>query len=315
MYRQQRIYDVVTVGRSVVDLYPLQDGLAPKDVTSFGQYLGGSPTNVAVAAARAGLRSAVVTRTGDDMFHEFVTDQLREFGVGTRWVRRVGGARTTLAVCDLSEPSSPRLQFFRDKPAPEETIGGEDLLEAAASCHVLWLTASGFSGRQSATAHEEALRSADHVVLDLDYRPDFWSSERELHDRLEPILPHVSTVIGNAHESSIALGTTAAPDELARRLLSTGPTLAVVKRGAHGALAATPDRVLEQPSHAVHVINGLGAGDAFGGYFLKGLIESWPLEDSLRYACAAGAIVASRRGCSIAMPTQHEVTAAAVPSD
>ena len=302
-------FDVVTAGRAVVDLYPAEDGRAPKDVESYNQFLGGSPTNVAVAAARAGLRSAVVTRTGDDLFHGFLVGQLEGFAVDTRWVHSVPGRRTTLAVCDLQEPHEPGLTFFRDVHPPEESIDAEELAAAAASARILWITASGFATEESAAAHLAALDAADRVFLDLDYRRDFWASESALHERLRPVLGRVDAVIGNTHEVEIALGLSGTPVHLARELLSRGPRLAVVKGGRQGALAADSDQVIEQPAFPVQTVNGLGAGDAFGGQILAGEVNGWPLEVTMRHAVAAGAIVASRRGCSIAMPTANEVTA------
>lgn len=307
--QQSQELDVVAMGRAVIDLYPAEDGRAPKDVTSYRQYLGGSPTNVAVAAARAGLRSAIVTRTGDDLFHDFVIDQLDAFGVDARWVGAVAGRRTTLAVCDLQEPHEPGLTFFRDPRPPEESIEPAEAADAASTSHVLWITASGFASERSAAAHVAALDAADQVFLDLDYRKDFWSSESELRERIRPVLERADAVIGNVHEIEIALGRSASAADLARGLLDSGPRLAVVKEGAKGALAATVDQLIEQPAFAVRTVNGLGAGDAFGGLLLKGVVSEWSLEDTMRAAVAAGAIVASRRGCSIAMPTMSEVSA------
>lgn len=304
------LLDVVTVGRVVVDLYPLQDGLATKDVQSYAQYLGGSPTNVAVAAARAGLRSAVLTRTGDDLLHEFVAAELDRFGVATRWISRLPEARTTIALCSLEDPGTPRLQFYRDSVPPETVIEATESVEAARASKVLWVTASGFAAEPSATAHERAIDAARSVVLDLDYRPDFWSGPAELAARLATVLPRAEVVVGNEEEFSLALGT-AIPDdpaELAREMLRRGPRLAVLKRGAAGALAVTREGVVVQPAFAVDVVNGLGAGDAFGGQLASGLVNDWPLEKTLQRAAAAGAIVAGRRGCSIAMPSADEVT-------
>ncbi|QOR70075.1 5-dehydro-2-deoxygluconokinase [Ruania alkalisoli] len=308
-------FDVVTVGRAVVDLYPGEDARAPKSVESYRQYLGGSPTNVAVAAARAGLRAAVVTRTGDDLFHDFVVDQLERFGVDTRWVRSVSGSRTTLAVCDLEEPSVPGLDFFRHAQPPEDALEGEGLIAAASVARVLWLTASGFATPRSARAHDAVLGVPERLVLDLDYRRDFWRDKRDLHERLRSVLPHVDTVIGNVEEAEIALGVPGSPRELALGLLRTGPRLAIVKLGAEGALAATVDGVTEQAAYPAEVVNGLGAGDAFGGYIVKGMIAGWSLADMLRHAAAAGSIVASRRGCSVAMPTAAEVAELVADAD
>lgn len=305
--QHEREFDLVTVGRAVVDLYPAEDGRHPKDVESYRQYLGGSPTNVAVAAARAGLRTAVVTRTGDDLFHAFIIDRLAAFTVDARWVRPVPGRRTTLAVCDLHEPHEPGLTFFRDARPPEESLDIVELIQASEASRALWITASGFASEQSAAAHTAALATADKVFLDLDYRPDFWASENDVRDHLGPVLERADAVIGNVREAEIALGVTGTPVELARLLLERGPSLAVVKRGASGALAVTRDKVIEQAAFEVPTVNGLGAGDAFGGQLAHGIIAGLPIEETMRNAVAAGAIVASRRGCSDAMPTAVEV--------
>ncbi|WP_182254841.1 PfkB family carbohydrate kinase [Microbacterium esteraromaticum] len=302
------IFDVVTVGRAVVDMYPAEDGRAPKDVVSYNQYLGGSPTNVAVAAARTGLRSAVVTRTGADLFHDFIRSQLDSFGVDTRWVCSSPARRTTLAVCDLHEPHEPALTFFRDARPPEDDLVAAELQEAADAAGILWITASGFASEQSAEAHTAALGSARRVFLDLDHRPDFWPSEAALRERVRPVLAQADAVVGNVREAEIALGISASPRELARELLNRGARVAVIKEGARGAIAATGDELFEQSSFPVRTINGLGAGDAFGGQLLRGESAGWPLDQTLRHAAAAGAIVASRRGCSVAMPTADEIT-------
>lgn len=302
--------DVVTAGRAVVDLYPLQDGRATKDVKSFGQFLGGSPTNVAVAAARLGLRSAIVTRTGDDIFHDFVVGELEHFGVETRWVREAPQTRTTLAVCELLRPEEPRLQFYRDLVPPELAITAEDLCAAASAAEILWITASGFEADPSAAAHSAALTHASRVVLDLDYRPGFWNSDTQLRSRLNSVLGSVQTVIGNERECAIALGAEGSAEDLALALLERGPELVVVKRGSRGAIAVTRREIVRQSAAPIDVVNGLGAGDAFGGGLLKGLLARWPLSVTLRYAATAGAIVAGRRGCSIAMPSPEDVSAA-----
>lgn len=301
------VFDLVAVGRAVVDLYPAQDGLAPRDVRSYAQFLGGSPTNVAVAAARAGLSTAVVTRTGDDLFHDVVVASLGAFGVDARWVRPVADTRTTLAVADLRDPGNPALQFFRDPQPPENDISADELLATVSQAGTFWLTASGFAAEPTASAHAAALGSGRRCILDLDHRPGFWADEADFRQRVREAMPRVDTVIGNLQECALALGEAGTAADMAERLLALGPSLAIVKMGSDGALAATSAGMIEQPAFQAEVVNGLGAGDAFGGYIANGLIKGWPLERSLRWACAAGAIVASRRGCSAAMPTDREV--------
>jgi 5-dehydro-2-deoxygluconokinase len=143
-------------------------------------------------------------------------------------------------------------------------------------------------------------------VLDLDYRPMFWQSVDAARTEIARALPHVSVAVGNLEEVEVAVGTRD-PLAAARALLDLGLELAVVKRGGDGVLAVTRDRVVDVPVFEVDVLNGLGAGDGFGGALCHGLLAGWDLEDVMRFANAAGAIVASRLECSTAMPTTAEV--------
>jgi 5-dehydro-2-deoxygluconokinase len=152
-------------------------------------------------------------------------------------------------------------------------------------------------------------------VLDLDYRPTLWSSEEEAAAQVRMVLPMVDVVVGNRDECRVAAGTVD-PEEAADRLLAAGVTLAVVKQGPDGVLAATADERVTVPAFGIAVVNGLGAGDGFGGALCHGLLAGWPLAETVAFAGAAGAIVAGRLGCSVAMPTLQEIAdirAAAAP--
>lgn len=306
-------FDVITIGRVGVDIYPLQTGLGLEDVESFGKFLGGSATNVAVAASRLGRRAAVVTRTGEDPFGRFVHRALRDFGVEDRWVTAVPGLPTPVIFCELFPPDDFPLWFYRNPKAPDLEIRAEELdLEAIAQAEVYWSTVTGLSQEPSRAAHHVAWLSrkkARHTVLDLDYRPMFWSSAEEAQNEVRRALPHVTVAIGNGNECLIATGKSD-PHKAARALLAAGVEIAIVKQGPHGVLGMTADEVVEVPPLPVEVVNGLGAGDGFGGAVCHGLLAGWPLERILTFANAAGAIVASRLECSTAMPTVAEVEAA-----
>ncbi|MFE9765493.1 5-dehydro-2-deoxygluconokinase [Streptomyces sp. NPDC005808] len=312
-------YDLITMGRIGVDLYPLQTGVPLARVTTFGKFLGGSATNVAVAAARLGRRTAVITRTGDDPFGAYLHEALRDFGVDDRWVTPVAGLPTPVTFCEVFPPDDFPLYFYRQPKAPDLEIDAHELdLDAVHEARIFWMTGTGLSEEPSRTATLAALAhraKAGTTVFDLDWRPMFWKdtawtdpdSARTFYAEA---LRHTTVAVGNIDEVEIATGERE-PHAAARALLDAGVELAVVKQGPKGVLAVHRDGTsAEVPPLPVTVLNGLGAGDAFGGSLCHGLLAGWDLERIMRYANAAGAIVASRLECSSAMPTPHEVEAA-----
>jgi 5-dehydro-2-deoxygluconokinase len=304
--------DVLVMGRSGVDLYPLQTGLGLEEVQTFGKFLGGSAANVAVAAARLGHSPAMVTGVGDDPFGRFVRRALRELGVDDRHVVVDPHHPTPVTFCEVFPPDDFPLYFYRNPTAPDLQIRPEDLdLDAVRGAELFWTTVTGLSEEPSRAAHHaawEARGRRRHTVLDLDYRPMFWSSPGDASAEARAALPHVTVAVGNREECESAVGETD-PDRAADALLEAGVELAVVKQGPQGVLGKTrSERVVVRPT-PVDVVNGLGAGDAFGGSLVHGLLAGLPLEQVLRNASAAGAIVASRLECSTAMPTVAEVDA------
>ncbi|PBC63682.1 5-dehydro-2-deoxygluconokinase [Streptomyces sp. Tue6028] len=304
-------YDLITMGRIGVDLYPLQTGVTLARVTSFGKFLGGSATNVAVAAARLGRRTAVITRTGEDPFGAYLHEALRGFGVDDRWVTAVPGLPTPVTFCEVFPPDDFPLYFYRQPKAPDLEIHARDLdLEAISAARLFWVTGTGLSEEPSRTATLAALahraRSAA-TVFDLDWRPMFWKDPGAARPFYAEALRHTTVAVGNLDEVEIATGERE-PDAAARALLDAGVELAVVKQGPKGVLAVHRDGSrAEVPPLPVDVLNGLGAGDAFGGSLCHGLLAGWDLERVMRHANAAGAIVASRLECSSAMPTPEEI--------
>ncbi|GAB3187094.1 5-dehydro-2-deoxygluconokinase [Nesterenkonia suensis] len=311
-------HELITMGRISVDIYPHDVGVGLADVTSFGKYLGGSPANVAVAAARHGRRTAVITRTGDDPFGEFLHQELRRYGVDDQWVTPVPELQTPVTFCAIQPPEDFPLYFYGRSPsAPDWEIDADELdTDAVAAATIFWSTVTGLArehSRQAQIAAHQArprdqLTEGQHTILDLDYRPMFWDSMEQAREQVSRILPQVSVAVGNAEECAVAVGE-GTPDEQADRLLEAGVKLAVVKRGSDGVMAATAEeRVISQPL-PVETVNGLGAGDSFGGALVHGLLSGWPLEQVLDYANAAGALVASEIACSEAMPTPEKVAA------
>jgi 5-dehydro-2-deoxygluconokinase len=311
--------EVLTMGRIGVDIYPLQTGRSLRHVETFGKYLGGSATNVAVAAARYGHRSAVISRTGQDPFGDYIHDALAGFGVDDRFVTAVPALPTPVTFCEIFPPDDFPLYFYRYPTAPDLQIEPGDLdLAAIESAGIFWMTGTGLCQEPSraATLRALAARSQARVaggqpgptVFDLDYRPMFWPSRAEARQWYAEALPHATVAVGNLDECDTAVGVRE-PRKAADALHEAGIELAIIKQGPDGVLASDGHRVVEVPPVPVEVVNGLGAGDAFGGALCHSLLAGWDLERTLTFCNAAGAIVASRLACADAMPTADEVEA------
>jgi 5-dehydro-2-deoxygluconokinase len=259
----------------------------------------------------------VITRTGDDPFGSFLHRELRKFNVDDSFVSAAPG-QTPATFCAIKPATDefPLYFYGRFPTAPDLQIKAEELdLEAIRNAGIFWSTVTGLCQEPSRSAHQAAhearprtgLKPGQFTILDLDYRPMFWASEEEARTEVAKILPHVTVAIGNDKECAVAVGE-GTPDEQADRLLAAGVEIAVVKLGPEGVMAKTrTERVVSAPV-PVETLNGLGAGDSFGGAFVHGLLSGWPLAQVLDYANAAGAIVASRLSCADAMPTPDEVT-------
>lgn len=307
--------EFLTVGRVGVDLYPQQAGVPLAEVTSFAKFLGGTATNVAVGATRLGHSGAVLTKVGPDGFGTFVRRALEAFGVDASHVGTAEHLLTPVVFCELNPPEDPPLTFYRLPVAPDLTIGSHDVpWDLVVDVSVLWVTGTGVSVEPARSAQLEMLArrgrpatgSGRHTVLDLDWRPMFWPSPEDARAEFDRMLDKVTVVVGNRAEVEVAVGTSD-PHEAADRLLARGVELALVKMGGEGVLVATPaDRTVVAP-HPVHVVCGLGAGDAFGGALVHGLLSGWEPVRIAEYANAAGAVVASRLACADAMPTIEEL--------
>lgn len=310
MTETRTVPDAIVVGRLGVDLYPLQDGVGLEDVTSFGKYLGGSAANVSVAAARYGHDVALLSRVGDDPFGRYLRTELNRFGVDDRFVRTDETYKTPITFCEIFPPDSFPLYFYREPAAPDLQIRSEDIDHAAVrDARLLWFTATGLSEEPSRSTHFELLEvrgRREHTVFDLDYRPMFWDDIESAREQMQRALAFATVAVGNSEECMAAVGEIE-PQRAADALLERGVTLAIVKQGPRGVLAKTASEQVEVPAVPVDVVNGLGAGDAFGGALCHGLLAGWDLARTLTYANAAGGIVASRRECASAMPTEAEV--------
>jgi 5-dehydro-2-deoxygluconokinase len=308
--------ELLTVGRVGVDLYPQQEGPL-EDVTTFAKYLGGTATNVAVGAARLGRRAAVLTKVGPDGFGRYVRKALEGFGVDASYVGTADDLLTPVVFCELDPPEDPPLLFYRRPVAPDLTLTEADVpWDVVRDVPVFWVTGTGVSveparsTQLSMLAHRgrPAPGSGRATVLDLDWRAMFWPSPDEARAEYDLMLDSVTVVVGNRAEVEVAVGTQQ-PHEAADRLLERGVELALVKMGGEGVLVATAEGRTVVPPHLVKVVCGLGAGDAFGGALVHGLLAGWEPARIAEYANAAGAVVASRLACADAMPTAAELDA------
>ena len=304
--------EVVTIGRVSVDLYAREAYVGFDGQQTFEKSIGGSPTNVAVAAARYGHRAAVITKVGVDPFGAYVRNRLVGFGVDTRFVGTHPTLRTPLAFAAMDPPEDPQILFYREPDAPDMTVELSEVdADVVAAAPIFWVSASALSKDPVAATCTALLRHRGRrplTVLDLDYRPQFWADEASAHRAVSASVDLCTVAIGNRKECEVAVGS-GEPREAIRRLLERGVQLAIVKQGADGVLVATPtmDPVVVKP-YPVKVVCGLGAGDAFGGAVCHGLLAGWDPVRIVEFANVAGAIVASRLLCSDAMPFTNEVT-------
>jgi 5-dehydro-2-deoxygluconokinase len=302
--------DVISVGRVSVDLYAVEPHAGFETEQSFQKSIGGSPTNVAIAAAQLGLNVAMITRVGDDDFGDYVISKLQGFGVDTRFISKQAGNQTPLAFASLTPPESPKVIFYRGTSAPDtsitfDSVPSEDISEAS----VLWISQSNLATGETAKSSLAWMRLRNpnqHTILDLDYRPSLWPSEAAARSQAQEAISLATVVVGNLAECRVALGDVS-PEQACDELLSRGVQLAIVKLGADGVLLATREKRIQVTPVPIKVVCGLGAGDAFGGALCFGLLNNWEIEKIGEFANAAGALVSTKLTCAEAMPTLPEL--------
>ena len=304
--------ELLTVGRISVDLYSRELNAGFDDPQTFAKSVGGSPTNVAVAAARLGHTAAVATKVGADPFGDYIRERLTGWGVDTRFVGIHPEAMTPLAFAALDPPEEPQILFYRWPYAPDTTLVETDVpAEVVAGCRVLWMSLGALAMGSTAEAAMSWLTRRgrqSHVVLDLDYRPSMWSGIEAARVVAQRALALATVAVGNRQECFMAVGEDD-PDAAADALLAAGVSLAIVKMGGAGVLLATTEGRWRVPPTPIDVVCGLGAGDAFGGALVHGLLNEWDVPTIGRYANAAGAFVAAQLTCADAMPTVSDLEA------
>jgi 5-dehydro-2-deoxygluconokinase len=302
--------DLLSVGRISVDLYAVEPNVGFDGQQSFQKSVGGSPTNVAVAAAQLGHRVALATKVGDDAFGDYVRGRLLDWGVLTDFVGTQPGAQTPLAFAALTPPETPTVIFYRGPAAPDTMVAKTDVPDdVVTNARILWISQGSLA--QGTTAETcltwMGMRSRDqHTILDLDYRPSLWTDIESARAMATTAIGLASVVVGNREECAVAVGTDV-PDDAADALLEAGVRLAIIKLGADGSLLATATERIRIPATPIDVVCGLGAGDAFGGALCHGLLNEWDLDRIGRTANAAGALVSTKLTCADAMPTVGEL--------
>ncbi|MDD7465106.1 MAG: 5-dehydro-2-deoxygluconokinase [Actinomycetaceae bacterium] len=302
--------EVLTIGRSGVDIYPLQVGVGLEQVQSFGKYLGGSPTNVAVAAAKYGHSAATITGVGADPFGNFVRLEMRRLGVSDAYVKVVPEFLTPVTFCEIFPPDHFPIYFYRKPTAPDLQLTADDIpCEALRAAEAFCFSGTGLSEEPSRSAHRKALETRGRqgwTIIDLDYRAQFWENEEMASREIGGAIEFANVAVGNREECRVAVGEEN-PDRAADALLERGVEIAIVKQGPLGTLVKTADERIEVPVTKVQALNGLGSGDAFGGGLIHGLLRGWSIAETIQFASTAGAIVATRLECSTAMPSENEV--------
>ncbi len=303
-----RVPDVLVVGRLLADLYPNQLETPLAEVGSFTRFVGGFAGNVATGLARLGVRARILSRVGDDGHGEFCRAFLEGEGVDTSWLGVDATYRTGLAFCEAWPPDHFPITYYRTPTCPDWEIALADFsMDDARAIPWCLLTGTGLARSPSRDVHfalaEE--RADAQTVLDLDWRSMLWDGTSTYRTYVRALAPFVDLVIGNESEFEAAFGRD--PLEAARGVLALGPRIAILKRGGAGVRAITAEGEEDIPGLPVEVVNGLGAGDAFCASLLDGLLRGDPLEEACRRGNAAGAIVASRLSCSLAMPARDEV--------
>jgi 5-dehydro-2-deoxygluconokinase len=324
-------YELITLGRSSIDLYANEVGEPFVKIKSFAAYVGGSPTNIAVGARRLGIRVALLTAVGQDPVGDFLLHFLEQEGVETRFIPRKPGRRTSAVVLGIEPPDKFPLVYYRDNCADIELTIDDILAAPIAASKVLEISGTALSKEPSRSAAffaaEQAKTAGTKIVLDIDFRADQWHDVRAFGVTTRALLPRVDIAIGTEEEINAAMlrdpsqvritdSQISAPEISGdveaniRALLALGPEALVVKRGAKGATVYLEDgTVLDVPGFPVQVYNVLGAGDAFASGFLYGYIKGWDWYKAARMGNACGAIVVTRHGCANHMGYEDEVLA------
>ncbi len=321
-------FDVITYGRSSIDLYSANIGAAFVDIQAFNAYVGGSPLNIAVGTRRLGLRSALLTGIGQDQVGDFILNFLKKEGVETRFIPRKQGTRTSAVVLGIQPPDNFPLVYYRDNCA-DSKVSIDDVIQAGIGNSRLFeisATALNVEPTRSAGffAAEEAVKNKVPVLIDLDFRADQWHDARAYGITTRAYLRSCTIALGTEEEVLATMLSDPAQvmirnqqisapeirgniEEAIRSIMKQGLEALVVKRGAKGSsVFLNNGQRIDVPGFPVEVVNVLGAGDAFASGFIYGYLNGWDWYKSCRMGNACGAILVTKPGCSNFNPTLEE---------
>ena len=322
-------YDIITLGRSSIDLYSSDIGAAFPDITAFDAFVGGSPLNIAVGCRRLGLRVALLSAVGEDQVGNFLLQFLEKEGVETGFIPRIAGSRTSAVILGIEPPDRFPLVYYRDNCADIQLSIDHVLAANVSQARMLEISGTALSKDPSRSASffavEEALKAGIPTVLDLDFRADQWYDPRAFGVMTRALLPRIKIAIGT--EEEVLASTLSDPaqiqirhqqmsapeikgniDEAIQQILELGVEVLIVKRGRDGASYYLKDGShRDVPGFPVEVLNILGAGDAFAAGFIYGYLQDKDLYRACRIGNACGAIVVTRAGCANFMPYEEEL--------
>lgn len=321
-------FDLITFGRSSIDLYSQNIGAEFIDIKGFDALVGGSPLNIAVGASRLGVNATLLTAVGHDKVGDFIINFLKKQKVNTDFIPRIEGARSSAVVLGIEPPDKFPLVFYRDNAADSQVTIDHVIAADISKYRVLEMsgTALNIEPTRSAAfyATEVAVENNVDVILDIDFRADQWKDVRSFGLMVRALLPRVKIAIGTEeeilaatlqradqvtiqHQQISAPKITGDLDVSINKILQSGPEILIVKKGAKGATIYYKDgKQDEVPGFPVEILNVLGAGDAFASGFIYGYLQGWDLYKSCRMGNASGAWVVQKQGCANDMPYYEE---------
>jgi len=325
---KNKTYDVITYGRSSIDLYSANIGAAFIDIQAFNAYVGGSPLNISVGTKRLGLRSALLTAIGNDQVGDFLLNFLNKEGVETKFIKRKPGSRTSAVVLGIQPPDNFPLVYYRDNCA-DSKVDIDDVINAnIASCRLFEISATALNIEPSRSAGffaaEEAVKNSVPILIDLDFRADQWHDPRSFGVTTRSYLKNcrialgteeevMATMLKDPNQVKIKNQQISAPEirgdinASIKAIMALGIEALVVKRGAKGSTVyLNTGSVIDVPGFPVKVVNVLGAGDAFASGFIYGYLNGWDWYKCCRMGNGCGAILVTKPGCSNFNPTLDE---------
>jgi 5-dehydro-2-deoxygluconokinase len=326
---KEKLFDLLTMGRSSIDLYSQNIGADFIAIKGFDAFVGGSPLNIAVGASRLGAKVSLLTGLGNDKVGDFILHFLQRQKVNTSTIPRIDGARTSAVLLGIEPPDRFPLVYYRDNCADSQMTIDHVIAADVAQFKMLEISATALNIEPSRSAVffaiETAFENNVDVVLDIDFRADQWKDLRSFGLMVRAVLPKVKIAIGteeeilaatlqNAGQVKISHQQISAPeikgniDVSIQKILKSGPEILIVKRGSKGATIHYKDGKAEEvPGFPVEILNVLGAGDAFASGFIYGYLQNWSLYKACRLGNASGAWVVQKPGCANDMPYYDEL--------